>query len=193
MRLAVTVLCGLLIAGCDDKKPEPSGTPVSTSVSTGATAKPSSSPKSGSGEIAWQVPANWKEIPSPNAMRLATYLVARADGDSDDAEMSVSRVGGGVSANIARWKTQFEPVKPDSAKQSEREVAGLKVTIYEVAGTYSGMGMKGGAPKENWALLAAIVEGKGGDPWFFKMTGPEKTIKAAAGDFDSLVNSFKPK
>lgn len=190
---------GLAAAACDDK-PEPSGSaspgPTATAIATGlpsGTAKPAQ--PVGPGEIAWDTPAKWKEIPNPNAMRLATYLIARAEGDPDDAEMSVSRVGGGVEANIGRWKGQFDPVKPDSAKRMERDVAGLKVTIYEVAGSYTGMVMRGqvAKPRESWALLAAIVEGSGGDPWFFKMTGPEKTVAAARADFDSLVNSFRKK
>ena len=100
-----------------------------------------------------------------------------------------------MEANISRWKAQFDPVKPDSGKRFERDVAGLKVTIYEVAGSYTGMVMRGQPAKarEGWALLAAIVEGAGGEPWFFKMTGPEKTVAAARADFESFANSFRPK
>ena len=190
---------GLVAAACDTP-PEPSGSaspgPTASANATGpasGAAKPA--PKPGPGEIAWDTPAKWKEIPNPNGMRLATYLIARAEGDADDAEMSVSRVGGGIEANIGRWKGQFDPVKPDSGKRFERDVAGLKVTIYEVAGSYTGMVMRGqvAKPRENWALLAAIVEGSGGDPWFFKMTGPEKTIAAARADFESMVNSLRKK
>ncbi|MEZ4302494.1 MAG: hypothetical protein R3B70_46630 [Polyangiaceae bacterium] len=186
----------LLLAACD-KTPEPSGSspPPSTSASPSQTAKVTNPPKAGPGEIAWDTPAKWKEIPNPNAMRIATYLIARQEGDPDDAEMSVSRVGGSVEANIGRWKAQFSPPKPDSGKRFERDIAGLKVTIYEVSGTYTGMVIRGQTiqPRQDWALLAAIVEGSGGDPWFFKLTGPEKTVQAARADFDSLVNSFHPK
>ena len=41
------------------------------------------------------------------------------------------------------------------------------------------------------ALLGAIVE-VGGSLWFFKMTGPAKTVAAARPEFDKLVSSFKP-
>lgn len=189
----------LLVSGCGNT-PEPSGSaspgPTGTSLAPAtATATAKAAPKAGPGEIAWDTPAKWKEIPNPNSMRIATFLIARAEGDPDDAEMSVTRVGGGVEANIGRWKGQFDPVKADSGKRFERQVAGLKVTIYEVAGSYTGMVMKGQPAKarEGWALLAAIVEGGSGEPWFFKMTGPEKTIAAARPDFESFVNSFRPR
>lgn len=183
-----------LLCACE-KTPEPSPSSSPPPSAAAASSSAAAKPKVGPGEIAWDVPAKWKELPNPNAMRLATYLIPRAEGDSEDGEMSVSRVGGSVEANIGRWKGQFDPVKPDSTKRFERDVAGLKVTIYEVAGSYTGMVMRGqvNKPKEGWALVAAIVEGSGGDPWFFKLTGPEKTVAAARADMDSLVNSFRPK
>lgn len=164
-------------------------------TTSSATATQMAQSKAGPGEILWDVPKSWKEIPNPNAMRIATYLVARADGDPDDGEMSVSRVGGGVEPNLQRWKAQFDPVKPEATKRFERTVAGLKVTIFETAGSYTGMVIRGQNPKprESWALLAAIVEVPGGDPWFFKLTGPEKTLQAARADFESLANSVRPK
>lgn len=195
--ILVTVALATLACACE-KTPEPTSstsTPTSTAAAGTGSAAQSAKPKVGPGEIAWDVPAKWKEIPSPNAMRLATYLIPRADGDPDDGEMSVSRVGGGVEANITRWKGQFDPMKPESSRRFERQVAGLKVTIYEVAGAYTGMVMKGQPTKarEGWALVAGIVEVPGGDPWFFKLTGPEKTVAAARPDFESLMNSVRPK
>lgn len=197
--LAIAAL-GVAVTACNSN-PEPGagskpmgGSPQGATSAT-ATATVLAQSKAGPGEILWDVPKSWKEIPNPNGMRIATYLVARADGDPDDGEMSVSRVGGGVEANLGRWKGQFDPVKPDSTKRFERQVAGLKVTIFETAGSYTGMVVRGQNPKprENWALLAAIVEVPGGDPWFFKLTGPEKTLAQARPDFESLANSVRPK
>lgn len=197
--IGVALLLGVT-PGCTCN-PEPSsgakpmsGSPAGATTTSAAPTQKAQS-KAGPGEILWDVPAKWKEAPNPNAMRIATYFVGRADGDSDDAEMSVSRVGGSVEANLGRWKAQFDPPKPDSTKRFERTIAGLKVTIFETAGNYTGMVVRGQAPKphENWGLLAAIVEVPGGDPWFFKLTGPEKTLAAARPDFESLANSVRPK
>lgn len=194
-KLLVSIAIAALACACE-KTPEPaSSAPTSTSAASSASPTSTAKPKVGPGEIAWDVPAKWKELPNPNAMRIATYLIPRVEGDPDDGEMSVSRVGGSVEANIGRWKGQFDPMKPESSRRFERQIAGLKVTIYEVAGAYTGMVMKGqvNKPKEGWALVAAIVEVQGGDPWFFKLTGPEKTVAAARPDFESLTNSFRPK
>lgn len=196
LRLAQTVLLFALVSACD-KSPEPTAAPPASAApqaKPSASAGPLAQNKAGPGEIAWDVPSKWKEIPNPNAMRIATYLIPPADGDAESAEMSVSRVGGGIEQNLERWKGQFDPVKPDSTKRQERQIAGLRVTLFEIAGNYSGMVMKGqvSKPKENYALLAAIVE-VNGDPWFFKLTGPAKTVYAARPEFESLANSVRPR
>jgi hypothetical protein len=134
--------------------------------------------------LTWKLPAKWKEVPSASSMRLATFKI-------DDAEMSVIRAGGSTKANVDRWIGQF--AQGAESKQTERTVKGLKVTIVEVKGTYSGgMMMGGGEAKANQALLGAVVETPP-DAHFFKMTGPEKTVLGARADFDAFVSSLEPK
>jgi hypothetical protein len=141
--------------------------------------------------VTWKVPEAWKTMPNPSPMRIATYRVPRASGDADDADVSVTRAGGGTEANIERWLGQFDDAGQD--KRSQKTVRGLKVTIVEVAGTFLGGGMMGAAPapKKGWALLGAIVETPGA-PYFFKLTGPSASVRAARPAFDALVASITP-
>lgn len=202
MRKVTWLALGLCVAACTSS-PEGGGAPQTskpapTSAASGTATSGAASPKpapTGAGEIGWDVPKAWSVAENPSSMRIATYKIPKIEGDSEDAELAVSRAGGSLDANLDRWKGQFDPAKPDSTKRFERDIAGLKVTIFEIAGTYKGMGAMGGGPggpKTDYAMLAAIVEGAG-TPWFFKMTGPEKTVKAARPDFESLVNSVRPK
>jgi hypothetical protein len=48
-----------------------------------------------------------------------------------------------------------------------------------------------GAPKQGWRLVGDIVEAPSG-LWFFKMTGPDATVKAAAKELDGLIDSVRP-
>ncbi len=200
--------CVLFICACS-KTEEPASTAPSSSavaapveavrtppvVTAPTTAAPS---KAAVSDIAWDVPAAWKTAPNASAMRKATYRVTKAAGDPDDAEMSVTQVGGGIDANIDRWAGQFETkpgAPPQKAKREEKTMGPLKVTVVELAGVFNGGGMPGMAaagPKTGYALLAAIVEGTD-PPYFFKLVGPEKTVKAARPDFDKLVSSLKPR
>ena len=127
-------------------------------------------------------------------MRKATYKIAKAAGDPEDAEMSVSQVGGGLDANIDRWVGQFKGSK-DTMKRTTQKVGAFNVTVVELKGTFGGGGMPGqpaAGAKDHWALLAAIVEGVD-PPYFFKMTGPEKTVAASRPEFDKLIGSFHAK
>ncbi len=150
--------------------------------------------------LTWTAPASFLVAPNPSTMRLATYAIPRAAGDADATELSVVQAGGSTDANIERWLGQFD----DAGKETRvvQQIAGMKVTVVEVHGTFQGGGMamgaaamnaKGPAPQAHtkWALLAAIVEAPG-SPYFFKMVGPQKSVAAARAPFDALVASITP-
>ena len=155
------------------------------------------SPPAKAGDLAWDVPSAWTTVPNKSAMRRATYKIPAQPGDPDEVEMGVSRAGGSIDANIDRWKEQMKGSPAGFPKREDVKVGSLKVTIVENRGAYSaGNMMPGGAPdpgpKSGWAMLAAIVE-VGQAPYFFKVTGPEKSVVAARADFDKLVGSIRQK
>ena len=150
--------------------------------------------------LSWTVPPSWQRG-AERPMRAATYVIGPGEGDAEPAECAVyyfgTDQGGGVQDNVERWISQFE--QPDGRASTEvaitdaMEVSGLKVTTVEVPGTYSGsMGPMagGGMAKENYRMLAAIVEGPEGAV-FFKLTGPDATVDASRSDFDQLVSSIR--
>ncbi len=133
-------------------------------------------------------------------MRAATYAIAPADGDRNAAECVVNYFGpgqgGGVDANVERWKGQVLGAggKPAAAKVTRRTVSGVPMTVVDATGTYTGMGgpmMGGSKPAAGYRLLGAIVEGSGGHV-FFKLTGPAKTIAAQEKNFEQLLSSIQP-
>jgi len=154
-----------------------------------------------SGEISYSVPAEWQSEKPKSRMRKAQYRIPGVEG-AGDAEMAVyvfPGTGGSVQANINRWISQFK--QPDGSDSKEKTkiinitVNNMTVTKMYVTGTYlkSSSQMMMGGPKEEmqeYAMLAAIVE-TSKDPWFFKMTGPQKTIDSCQPEFDKFVNSFK--
>ncbi len=193
--LAIVALFG---AACSKTpEPEPSAPPPrSTSAATGATGTGAPAPRGPQKptDVDWDAPAGWEKAANPSPMRKATYKIKHAEGDPEDAELSVSQAGGSIEANVARWTGQFEKAKDDATKRTEKKVGELKVTVVEIHGTFAGSGMPGappGPPKERWAMLGAIVETA--TPTFFKLTGPEKTVMAARADFDKLIDSLRAK
>ena len=66
----------------------------------------------------------------------------------------------------------------------------LYVVVEIPKGKFSGgMGDKG--PSENFGLLGAIVVAPSGQEYFFKLTGPSATIKAARDPFYALLDSMR--
>jgi hypothetical protein len=157
----------------------------------------SSTPSQAAG-VAWTVPAGWEAEPA-RQMRVATYRIHAIAGDPEDAECAVyffgTGQGGTVEANLDRWAHQFtspdgqSPAQP--AKMEKRVIAGLKVTILTVSGTYLGAGgmmSQEQVKKPNSRMRGAIVEAPEGLV-FFKLTGPLNTVAAAENDFNSLLGS----
>jgi hypothetical protein len=143
--------------------------------------------------LAWTTPTSWK-TDAPRQMRVATYKIPAAKGDTEEAECAVfyfgEGQGGSVDANVQRWTAQFDGAKAPATKKEK--VAGFDLTTLELEGTYTGGGGPMG-PKVNkpgFKLLGAIIEGPSG-PIFFKLTGPAKTVEAARADFQKMLKGIK--
>jgi hypothetical protein len=145
-------------------------------------------PPKSDASIAWTAPARWEAVPHASTMRIVTYRVPKVAGDIEDAEVSVTRAGGDIEQNAARWVSQFDE-KGRVAKRTTKQVAGLTVYLVDVEGNYTSM--KGEVEKD-WAMFGAIVDTPNGSH-FFKMTGPKKSVANARGEMDALIVSIKTK
>ena len=146
--------------------------------------------------------AGWKTVSTNSTMRVAQFVVPRAQGDAGDAELIVYYFGGSggtVDANIDRWIGQMQQPdgRPSSAvaKRSGLTVNGLAVTLVDVNGTYVAE-MTPGSPQRhnnpNFRLRAAVVTTPNG-PYFIKLTGPAATVSAAGADFERFLNTLNYK
>jgi hypothetical protein len=144
--------------------------------------------------LRWDDPSRWTRRPPSTPMRQAEYLVPRATGDSEDGECSVITFGPGqggtIDENVERWVKQLEPTA-SKVERAKRVAGGLTITRVEVAGTYTPMqvgGKPSSGPKPGYRLIGEIVEAPSG-LWFFKLVGPDATVKAAGKELDALVDS----
>ncbi len=140
--------------------------------------------------LAWTAPVGWASK-GASAMRAATYEV----GDAECVAYFFGEgQGGSVDANMTRWKSQFTVNgQPAPAKTEKKTIHGLTVNTLDVTGAYAGMGgptMAPLAPKADYRMLAAIIEGPGGNI-FLKFTGPVKTVTANQQKYDQFLNSFR--
>ncbi len=94
--------------------------------------------------------------------------------------------GGGVEANIKRWRGQFsgEPKETERSKLAEG-----KVEFIHLEGTFlDGPPFGQKVPRENYAMLGAIIPSPGGDV-FIKMTGSKEEVAKAVKAFKALAAS----
>ena len=146
--------------------------------------------------VQWSYPSRWTKG-APRQMRVVTYVIPAAQGDSEPGECAVSyfgsTAGGDVDMNVMRWSTQFEG-SPAPARKSEK-IDGMNVWKVQIAGNYlapAGPMMEATGKKENFRLFGAIVEAPEGKV-FFKCTGPAKTIEGASAELDAMIGSIAKK
>lgn len=157
-------------------------------------------PAAGQPTLGYDAPGDWIEEPAPSPMRAAQFRLPRVPGDPEDGELVVfyfGGSGGGVEANLQRWIGQME--QPDGrssfavASTTAFEANGLDVTLLDVPGTYVAAVRPGAAErldKPGFRLLAAVVETPVG-PWFFKLTGPARTIDRWDAAFTAFLRTVR--
>jgi hypothetical protein len=127
-------------------------------------------------------------------MRLAQATIPGPAGAGDLAVFYFGAgQGGNVEANIERWIDQVEAA-PGTPKpeRGTLDANGLKVSWVDVHGTLkpNAMGMGPSTPVTNARLFGAVVEGPGG-PWFFKVTGPDKTLAPQRDAFFAMLKTVR--
>jgi hypothetical protein len=150
-------------------------------------------------------PAEWKEeevSETARKFRVNQFRLPRVKGDKYDGEVvifSFAGGGGSVKANVARWQAMFNPPKGkkiDDVTEIDKTKAGkVPVTFVDIQGSYkySSRPFDPNAKKElrpDYRMVNAIFEGKE-STYFFRLLGPEKTVKHYKKGFETFVKSFK--
>ena len=149
--------------------------------------------------LSFTAPEGWKPAATSSSMRVAQFVLPRAAGDSQDAELVVYYFGGSggtIDANIDRWVAQMQQPAGAKPARAKRTVNGLAVTLVDVSGTYVAEMTPGAAQRHNspnFRLRAGVVETPNG-PYFIKLTGPAKTVAGheARSGSSSRAGSTKP-
>jgi hypothetical protein len=154
--------------------------------------------------VSFTPPADWTDQ-GPSGMRKASFSYGPVEGDSDPAECTVfyfgSGQGGDIESNISRWVGQMEPAEGETLQSAVRRSQlttenGLGIHFVEVDGTFmksmGGGPMTGGRtkPMEGWRMVGAIVQAPEGNV-FFKLVGPEATVREMEPAYRTMLGSAK--
>ncbi len=144
------------------------------------------------GGLKLNVPETWKQSKPSSRLRLAQFAIPKVKGDSEDGELALFNfgAGGGAKANIDRWVGQFQATERE-VKVKEGMLETGRYFFVEISGIYNKpigppiARQTKAAPGSRMLGVILGIEDKG--IYFFKMTGPDKTVAAQAA---ALKKSF---
>lgn len=156
------------------------------------------------GGFSLEAPEGWERV-QPKSQIVETEFSIPTEAKGADGKplpagrMTVMGAGGTVDANIDRWYGQF--TQPDGKPTKEKattkkiDVAGCKVTLVDIPGTYKdspGGPFAGGQVVErpDYRMLAAIVETGDRGNHFLKFYGPAATVGKHAAGFQKMVEGM---
>lgn len=193
LRIALAMMMACLV-GCTSQRETdaPTKLPVAEALSgtdvAESVAAPSTEPveKRFAG-VVLTIPAGWIEKPVASDVLQGEYQLPGAAGP---ARLTLSSTGGGLEANLDRWRGQIQRRPSDPEPQEETiAVGGRDAVLLEVTGQFQDQ-FSGGGTKSDWTLLGAAIP-TGPAHFFLKMTGPRETVAEHREAFRQLVASAR--
>jgi hypothetical protein len=143
-----------------------------------------------------KTPADWKEEPPSNSMRMAQFKLPKAEGDKEDAELAVFVFPGGAGTAKQNLDRQLVKFVEDGRKekQDKLKVGTIDATYQDVTGTYKKKAFPMAekfTPLENYRQLYVLFEGKDGKQYYLTLVGPQKTVEQHKKEFEDWLKSFK--
>lgn len=148
------------------------------------------------GKLLMIAPSNWEKV-QPKSGIVQHEFRAPKEAKEDAARITIMQASGGIDANIDRWVGQFEGVEKKDAKIEKKEVAGSKIHIVDISGTFKDS--MGGGPfapgpvkkRENYRMLGVIIETKDAGTTFIKMTGEQPIVEQLSEGFKKSLDDLK--
>lgn len=137
---------------------------------------------------AWVLPEGWVEI-GLTAMRAGNFRV-EASPDIDCYLTVIEGTGGGLSANVNRWRQQMgQPALDDASIEAlpSIDVLGQRAMLVDIEGDFTGMT---GSAKPGYRMLGLLCP-MSKETVFVKMTGPSPAVQAEKERFIAFCTSLK--
>jgi hypothetical protein len=170
------------IDGAQAKLP-PDHPPIGSNILSAA----GSPASSGTPKPTWDVPSAWKEVPGGQFLVTKFLLVGPAN---TQAAVNVSMSpgdGGGMLANLNRWRTQLG-LGPVAEADLAKEVQPLDLPAGKASfADVTGKDARNGQPTR----MVAVVIPRSGETWFYKLMGEAQLVQQEKDAFIKFVQSVK--
>lgn len=151
-------------------------------------------------KIKFSASGTWAAVQPRSRILESELKINRIGTDTQDGRLTIMGAGGSIEANITRWQGQFKQADGSSTaevtKTEVKTIAGQKVNLVDISGNFidSPGGPFSGKPKierENYRMLAAIIQTPANGNYFVKLYGPKATIDKNEEHFNSMIDSLK--
>ncbi len=168
----------------NDSAPAPDATASAMSALPSAPAAPDAAATDAAASI-WTVPAGWQSVP-PSQFLLAQYSIQSNGAQADVNISQMAGEGGGLLANVNRWRRQLGlPLVDQEADLSTLvaplTVPGAQAQMVDFNGTSTKTGQS--------ARLIGVVLPMNGQTWFYKLMGDPGLVAAQKDAFVKFIQS----
>ncbi len=136
----------------------------------------------------WETPEGWSALPS-SRLRVLDFRLG-PDGEGEAYLTALPGGGGGIAANVNRWRKQMgleDSTSEEIAALPQRTLMGGPAAYVDITGEFKGMGDQDAKP--NYRLLGLIQENSG-FTFFVKLTGPAELVAAEEEKFAAFAESI---
>ena len=140
-------------------------------------------PVSHEGQPNWQVPAAWQEVAAGQFL-IAKFNISGAGGATAAVNVSSSPGdGGGLAANVNRWRGQLGLPTVADISTTPIDVAGGKAQLVDMSGT--------NAQTSKPTRLLGVIVAENGQTWFYKLMGDAGVVESQKAAFTQFVQGVK--
>ncbi len=167
------------------------GTPTAIPVTDMSQLPPSHPPvdemnASSDEKPAWIIPPDWSET-APSQFLVAKFMIGSGDATAAVNVSSLAGDGGGLLANVNRWRGQL-----GLPPATEKDLAKLPVFVATGSSRATVTDISGIDPRSNKrARLVGVVLPLGGQTWFYKLMGDPDVVAQQKDALIQFVQSAK--
>jgi hypothetical protein len=147
-------------------------------------------------------PAGWKEEPTTLDMHLAKFKLPKAEGDPEDAQLTIYYFKGGSGTAEQNLQRQRDKFKPATGKDKVEEkldklpIGKMEAPYQDLSGTYLSK-FPPAAPNAKITekpdfrqLYVVLLVPEKGD-YYAALVGPAKTVEKHKKEFEEFLKNFK--
>lgn len=139
----------------------------------------------GQRRIQFTTPEGWKEKPrDAKGFRAAAFEISEGGRSAEMTVIPLPGAAGGLLQNVNRWRAQINlgPWSNDDLRHNVR-----KLDVSGIAASYFDLGAEG---SDDPRILAIALD-RGGESWFFKLTGPADLVGKHKPAFERFMRSVQ--